>query len=124
MLYVLFWIVVVTLVVPSLHPWTTACGVLLATCLLEITQLWKPPVLERVRQTFIGHALIGSTFEGWDLLHYGVGAVLGGLFIQKMKQSVEMPSPDTIIHGTWAETETGEGRNTPEEGADTHPSQN
>ncbi len=51
--------------------------VLLATSVLEVLQLWHPPPLEAFRSTFIGKALIGTTFVWWDFPHYLLGAVLG-----------------------------------------------
>lgn len=83
-LYVVFWIVVVATVAPSLAPWKMACGVLLVTCLLEITQLWEPAILQRIRRHFIGRTLIGTTFTWWDFPHYGLGAILGGIFVRGM----------------------------------------
>lgn len=82
LLYVVFWIGVVATVLPHLSPWKTAGGVLFVTCLLEFLQLWHPPVLQTVRQTFIGRVLIGTTFAWWDFLHYGLGALLGALFVR------------------------------------------
>ena len=35
--------------------------------------------LQTIRQTFLGRALIGTAFDWWDLVHHGVGAVLGAL---------------------------------------------
>ena len=81
-LYVLFWTVAVVLVVPSLSPWVAAGGVLFVTCGLEFLQLWDPAALQALRETFLGHALLGSTFSWWDLPHYGVGAVLGALLVR------------------------------------------
>lgn len=77
-LYVIFWTFVVLCRWPRLSPWTAAGGVLVATILLEGLQLWQPPVLETIRDTFVGHAVLGSTFSWDDLPHYAVGAVLGG----------------------------------------------
>lgn len=83
-LYVIFWTAAVVLLVPTLSPWTAAAGVLLATCGLEFLQLWKLPGLQRVRDTFLGHVLIGSTFGWADLLHYGIGAMCGALLVQEL----------------------------------------
>jgi hypothetical protein len=77
-LYVVFWSAVVLGLWPRLSPWTAAGAVLVATSILEGLQLWKPPVLEAVRDTFVGHAVLGSTFSWADLPHYVVGAGLGG----------------------------------------------
>lgn len=88
MLYVIFWTTVVAMVAPALSPWTAAGRVLFVTCGLEFLQLWSPPALQTVRKTFIGHALIGSTFGWWDLFHYGIGAVLGVLLVRGLARTV------------------------------------
>jgi len=75
-LYVVFFTCAVLLARPDWRPAPVAAGVLLATCALEVLQLWHPPWLERVRATFLGHALLGSTFSGWDFACYAVGALL------------------------------------------------
>lgn len=89
-LYVIFWTTAVVLLVPTLSPWTAAAGVLLATGGLEFLQLWKLPGLQRVRNTFLGHALIGSTFDWADLLHYGIGAMCSALLVQELVR----PAPE------------------------------
>lgn len=76
-LYVVFWILLVLLARPSLRPGSVAVVVFLVTCALEAAQLWHPPWLERIRATFLGHALLGSTFSWWDFPCYAAGAALG-----------------------------------------------
>jgi hypothetical protein len=75
--YVVFWILLVLLAWPRLRPGSVAVAVFLATCALEAAQLWHPRWLESVRATFLGHALLGSTFSWWDFPCYAVGAGLG-----------------------------------------------
>ena len=82
-LYVVFWTTAVALVLPSPSPWRVAGGVFFVTCGLEFLQLWRPPTLRTIRQTFLGWVLIGAAFDWWDLVHYGVGAVLGALLVRK-----------------------------------------
>lgn len=36
--------------------------VFLITCVIELLQLWHPPLLNQVRATFIGKLLLGYTF--------------------------------------------------------------
>ena len=76
-LYVLFWVLVVVFIRPHTSPWAAGPLVFAATCLLEALQLLSTPTLAAVRSTFLGHALIGSTFSWWDFPHYLLGAVLG-----------------------------------------------
>lgn len=76
-LYVVFWIAVVLALVPRLSGAAVAASVLIATCALEFAQLWHPPLLERIRATFLGHALLGSTFAWSDFPYYFAGALVG-----------------------------------------------
>ena len=73
--YVLFWVFVVLGLAPRSSPRTVAMWVLGATSLLELLQLWHPPFLEAIRSTFLGHALIGSTFSWWDFAYYVLAAL-------------------------------------------------
>jgi len=77
-LYEVFWILVAFLFwrsrrASSLIP----IIVFLCTSALEVLQLWHPPILQSIRSTFIGGALIGTTFVWWDFPHYILGCALG-----------------------------------------------
>ena len=63
LVYVVFWILVVLAIAPRLPPGRVAVGVLCVTCGLELLQLWRPPLLEAFRSTYLGRALVGSTFR-------------------------------------------------------------
>ena len=76
-LYVVFWILAALLVWPRLPVRVVAITVLALSSTLELLQLWQTPALAGIRSTFIGHALIGSTFSLWDLPHYLLGSILG-----------------------------------------------
>lgn len=73
--YVLFWVFVFLSIAPRSSPGAVAIGVLGFTCALEVLQLWHPPCLEEIRSTFLGHALLGSTFSWWDFAYYGLAAL-------------------------------------------------
>ena len=75
-LYVLFWCLLVLAARPTLPPRAVAAAVLAVTCALEFAQLWQPPLLQQVRSTFLGHALIGSSFAWLDFPYYLAGALL------------------------------------------------
>jgi cytochrome c biogenesis protein CcdA len=75
-LYEVFWVLAVLLVWPGLSPFRVAAGVLTVTVLLEFAQLWHPPFLQAIRSTFLGHALLGSTFSWLDLPCYVAGCLL------------------------------------------------
>lgn len=73
--YVLFWIFLLLLLVPTLNAASVATFVFIGTSLLEILQLWQTPALAGIRSSFVGHALLGSTFSWGDFLYYGLGAL-------------------------------------------------
>ena len=56
-------------------------GVLAITCFLEVLQLWRPWFLQQVRSTFLGKALLGTTFAWWDFPHYVLGCLIGWLWM-------------------------------------------
>ena len=83
LLYEIFWILIVFFIFPKeklirkISIW-----VFIVTCALEIMQLWDPLVLQAIRSTFIGRALIGTTFAWLDFVHYAVGCFLGWLWLR------------------------------------------
>lgn len=86
-LYEVFWCLVFYLLWPRRELATRiAVGVLGVTCVLEVLQLWHPWVLEQVRATFMGRALIGTTFSWWDFPHYALGCVLGWLWMRGIQR--------------------------------------
>jgi hypothetical protein len=74
-LYVMFWVFVVLGAAPHLRPGPVCVAVFLVTSALEFLQLWHPPFLTAVRSTFVGHALLGSTFAPSDFLYYAAGCL-------------------------------------------------
>ena len=88
LLYVVFWCLVVFLVFPRVRPLWIAAGVLLATCCLEFTQLLDWPLLITIRRSFLGRALIGTTFTWWDFPHCAGGAIAGRLLLGHLTRAV------------------------------------
>ena len=76
-LYVVFWIAAVLALFPHLSGRAISAAVAIVTCALEFAQLWHPPLLEAVRATLLGHALLGSTFAWSDFPYYFAGALVG-----------------------------------------------
>jgi hypothetical protein len=76
-LYVAFWVLFVLALAPRLSPGRVALAVFLVTSALECLQLWQPAWLAPVRRSFLGHALLGSTFSWMDFPHYALGALAG-----------------------------------------------
>ena len=68
LLYEIFWILIVFLILPKeklvnkIPLW-----VFIITCTIEILQLWNPWFLQMIRSSFLGRALIGTTFAGGTL---------------------------------------------------------
>ena len=81
--YEIFWILLVFLILPKerlVHK--IPLWVFIITCILEILQLWNPWVLQAIRSSFIGRALIGTTFAWLDFVHYAVGCFFGWLWLR------------------------------------------
>ena len=75
-LYVIFWCLIFSLLFRRAKGRAIAAAVFIATCLIELLQLWHPPLLEAVRSTFIGVTLLGNSFSISDLVYYLAGALL------------------------------------------------
>jgi hypothetical protein len=83
LLYEIFWILVIFFIFPSKKLiFKIPAWVFIITCVLEIMQLWNPFILDAVRSSFIGRALIGTTFAWWDFAHYAIGCFLGWLWLR------------------------------------------
>jgi hypothetical protein len=65
-----------------------AAGVFLATSFIEVLQLWHPWFLQQVRSTFLGGALLGSTFVWWDFPHYVLGCLIGWLWMRAISKRI------------------------------------
>ena len=74
-LYVVFWVFVALALFPRMSQWSVSLAVAIATSVLEFVQLWHPPFLERIRSSFLGHAVLGSTFAWSDFPYYAAGAL-------------------------------------------------
>ena len=79
MFYVIFWCLLIFLVYKS--PIKIAHIVFLVTTILEFMQLWHPPILEKIRSTFIGRTLIGNSFVWTDIIYYLIGCIIAYLFL-------------------------------------------
>lgn len=81
-LYEVFWCLAVFFFWPERkNAVKIALWVFVITCALETLQLWHPVFLERIRATFPGKAIIGTTFVWWDFPHYVLGSIIGWLWI-------------------------------------------
>jgi hypothetical protein len=92
--YEVFFMLLVLLLVPRREAVTPiAVGVCVATCLLELLQLWQPPWLQAVRRQFFGAALLGTTFSWWDLPAYPIGCTLGWFLLRWLIRRSESTLP-------------------------------
>jgi hypothetical protein len=87
-MYVVFWCLVSLFIWPrpASIVWIAA-GVLLVTSALEAAQLWHPPILEGARQSFLGRALIGTSFDWLDFPHYFLGFLLGWTWMHALART-------------------------------------
>ena len=85
--YVAFWCLFGLLIYPQAAPKLISGIVLGLTCGIETLQLWHPPFLQAVRSTFLGKALLGSTFVWMDFMYYFVGAAIGWYWLVLLKRS-------------------------------------
>lgn len=84
--YEIFWVVFLFMLFPRPRFIPHLClFVFLITSLLEFTQLSSAPVLESIRSSFIGRALIGSTFSRLDFPHYALGCLAGFGVLKTLK---------------------------------------
>ena len=81
-LYVIFWCLVAALLLPRASAFRIAVWTLAATCAIEFSQMWHPPVLEWLRSFLIGRTILGSFFDWADFPYYFVGAALGWLWLR------------------------------------------
>ncbi|MDP8241552.1 MAG: DUF2809 domain-containing protein, partial [Candidatus Celaenobacter antarcticus] len=66
-----------------------AIVVLLTTCTLEFTQLWRPQFLETLRDNFIIRTIIGNSFSWSDFPYYIIGSIAGFALILMIKRISE-----------------------------------
>lgn len=75
--YETFWILLILLVWPQGSIAKAAVAVFVATCALEVLQLWQPPFLQALRATLPGRLVLGNTFSWADFPAYAVGSFVG-----------------------------------------------
>lgn len=78
------WALMVLLILGFIRPrlpatWLAALA-LFVSFTVEFGQLYQPLWLTAVRQTTIGHLVLGSTFNPGDLVAYAIGVCIGFIF--------------------------------------------
>jgi len=87
--YEIFWCLLIFLLFTKLKPMVIAIVVLLTTCTLEFTQLWRPQFLETLRDNFIIRTIIGNSFSWSDFPYYIIGSIAGFALILMIKRISE-----------------------------------
>lgn len=76
-IYVIFWIIFFSTLIPKATPFKVTVWVFLVTSLIEFTQIIHTPFLDHLREYILFRALFGSTFNPFDFIGYFAGAVIG-----------------------------------------------
>ena len=63
-----------------------ALGVFIATCVIEVSQLWFHLVPEAIRSSFLWRMTLGAGFAWWDFPHYALGSLLGYWLLCKISE--------------------------------------
>ena len=79
--YEIFWCLLIFFIADEAKPLMIAAFVLIITCILEFLQLWHPPFLELIRNTFIGRTVLGNFFIWSDFPYYFLGSGIGWLWM-------------------------------------------
>lgn len=82
--YEIFWVLLLVLLLPTLAVERAAIAVFLATCGVEVLQLWQHPVLLAMRATLVGRLVLGNSFTWSDFPAYFVGSVLGWVWVRSL----------------------------------------
>ncbi len=87
LLYEVFWCLVVFFFIPrKKYATRIAVSIFIITSMLETLQLWHPWFLQKVRLTFLGKALLGTTFVWWDFPYYLLGCFIGWLGMRALSK--------------------------------------
>ena len=88
-IYVIFFIVLTSLVFPQAAPLKISLIVLCVTCLLELSQLIQISFINSLRKQYIIRALIGSVYNTFDFVFYLLGAIMGYSVLLILKNRTE-----------------------------------
>lgn len=87
--YDVFWCLVLYFILPGVKSYKIAIWVFLITSMLEFLQLWHPPFLQSIRNTFLGAAFLGNSFNWLDFPYYLVGCSMGMILIKILKRKYQ-----------------------------------
>ncbi|MEA3500444.1 MAG: DUF2809 domain-containing protein [Candidatus Marinimicrobia bacterium] len=84
--YVIFWSLFFSVIFQKTKPLKITVIVFSITTFLEILQLWHPVFLEIIRDSFIGKAMLGTSFFLLDIFHYIIGFIASFWLIKKLRK--------------------------------------
>ena len=84
-IYVMFFILLASLILPHGNILKLSLLILIITCLLEFSQLITGEFLNKIRAHFIVRSLIGSVFNKFDFLFYLFGALIGYYVLRMLR---------------------------------------
>jgi hypothetical protein len=84
--YEIFFCLLLALFLPVTPPWKIAGWVFAVTVLIEFLQRHHPVWLTTLRRFWLGHLLLGSSYNVWDFPFYLLGCVIGVYWINKINQ--------------------------------------
>jgi hypothetical protein len=82
LLYEIFWCLVFGFIFIGTKPLKIAIWVFLITSMLEVLQLWSIPLIDNLRNTFLGQTILGSSFNWYDFPYYIAGSIIGYLLLE------------------------------------------
>ncbi len=85
-LYEIFWCLLFFLFFVKAKALVIATSVFIATCFLELLQLWHPEFLEFIRSYFIGRTFLGTSFNLYDFIYYFIGSGIGYLILTRLQK--------------------------------------
>jgi hypothetical protein len=89
-LYVIFWSGFAALLFPRIKNQIICTTIFVITCLIEFMQLFRSPILEFFRSSFVGLTLIGNSFSWSDFIYYLIGALLAFFFLVRINKLYEI----------------------------------
>ena len=86
-LWTAFFVVLFSLFAPAARPKSLALAAFAFSVLIELSQLWHPAWLNRLRSTRPGALLLGNAFTWSDFACYAAGALMGYFLVRILKRS-------------------------------------
>ena len=83
--YEVFWILLLGTFARGWSAPACAIVVFAATGALEFLQRVHGPMLDGIRGTWLGRALIGSSFDPWDFAAYAAGCAFGAVLLRRLR---------------------------------------